>query len=182
MSRLGHRLGSNTPTSSSGNESESSSSGASSSRGHLRPASPPPGETGGTQGRLAADTSSEAESESDGSDAPKSKWEEYQAPILPHRVLKLRRLLFEAFHAALTIVYETQTHAVSAAGTGAGGRPKGTGKAETVKLDVKEPWMRLSRGMRALQTAVGNTKESDEVCARCTSELLTTRDGSRLTT
>lgn len=178
---LGHRLGSETPTSSSGNESESSSSGASSSRGHL-PALPPPGETGGTRGQLAADSSSESESESDGSDAPKSKWEEYQAPILPHRVLKLRRLLFEAFHAALTIVYETQAHAISSAGTGVGGRPKGKGKAETVKLDVKEPWMRLSRGMRALQTAVGNTKESDEVCARCTSELLTTRDGSRLTT
>lgn len=72
----------------------------------------------------------------------------------------------------MTIIYETQPHQVVPTPGGLSGRPKEKGAADTVRLDVKEPWMRLSRTVGALKTAAGSSKDVDAASRKCLGECL----------
>jgi hypothetical protein len=70
--------------------------------------------------------------------------------------------VFEALHSALTIIHETQPHGPMLVKPGVSGRPKEKGSVESVRLDVREPWMRLSRTIGALKAPVGVSREGNE--------------------
>lgn len=162
MLRLDYRSDTaDTPTSSS--ENESIQSGPSRSPSPTAPIKEQPSHL------PDIDDLSDAESEKQ-----TSKWAEYEPPIIPHKVLKLRRLVYESLHYALTIIYETQEHKLPLIPDTAGkGRPRKKGQTgvEVVKLDVKEPWMRLSRVVVALRSAIAGLREEDRACKGCLSGL-----------
>jgi hypothetical protein len=167
---------SDSPTSSSENESEATAESSTSAvRNSLHSQSLDP-----TAAQPLGDISDDSDSSSPSPD--RGKWAEYDAPVLPHRVLKLRRLVFEALHSALTILHETRPRPVALVKAASSGRPKEKGRAETVKLDVREPWMRLSRTVGALKAAVSGSKEGDEQSEKCLGEFVVEDERPRLLT
>ena len=167
MSNLGCRLGSDTTTSSSENESLDSD--------HLHHTATTSRTGSPSQSLPIANLAIDSDSDHPDSDPePKyrSKWEEEDSlPTLPHKVLKLRRLLFEAIHAALTIISEVHGQSGTKLASGGSIRPKKKGESESVWLDVKEPWMRLSRVVGALRAGLMGGKNilkkiSTPVCLR----------------
>lgn len=180
MVHLPSQNGEGSETSSSENESPSDSGTGSSST------SPP---SSFTRKRLAtacsvsetaraiASDGSEDEEEDDGDDVLERRFDRWQTtqaqgPVIPHKVLKLRRLVFEAFHCALSIVAAVQAQApelaLSRGAVPRASRPLRKGEQGAVKLDVKEPWMRLSRVVVALKGATASgLKEEEPASSSC---------------